>query len=539
MPIEDIDPGTSPEAPGNWYFYKQGSATSTGVTISSEGDITAAGTITAGKPTPAWYNVKTYGAVGDGVTNDRTAILAAIAAIPATGGTLYFPAGTYAINGGAIELTSYIRVTGDGVRASRVIQNSTTANAFHATDVSYVTIENLRINGPGSGTGNGIFIETTAAPNNYITIRNVNVQTFGGDGVSVQRSIVSLIEEVVSQGNGGHGFNINDGTSMNIIASYGLSNQQAGFNLLSMAYCALTGCGADSNGIGYLLDTSQGTTLSGCGCEVPVNRSVSYPGIAYKITGGFSNSLINCVNYDNLLQAVLVTGSSVNNTIINFDENSPTGTATASIQVDSGSRATIIAPNVTTATVYTGNVTTLGGLLRNEFFVSGSTIGVRATTLTGSGSNTQPIFQARGVDSSNFALTSLVTTDAASRFAATVAGALSWGDGTNARDTTLSRTAANVLGVTTADLAIATAGKGLQIKTGSNAKMGEATLVGGTVTVANTSVTANSLIFMSVHTQGGTQGILSYTRSTGVSFTINSTNAADTSTVIWMIVEPA
>ena len=40
-------------------------------------------------------NVKDYGAVGDGVTDDSQAILDAIDALPAQGGTLYFPVGTY------------------------------------------------------------------------------------------------------------------------------------------------------------------------------------------------------------------------------------------------------------------------------------------------------------------------------------------------------------------------------------------------------------------------------------------------------------
>ena len=42
-----------------------------------------------------YYDVKAYGAVGDGVTDDTAAIQAAIAALPATGGSVYFPPGTY------------------------------------------------------------------------------------------------------------------------------------------------------------------------------------------------------------------------------------------------------------------------------------------------------------------------------------------------------------------------------------------------------------------------------------------------------------
>jgi hypothetical protein len=47
---------------------------------------------------PAAANVMTFGAVGDGSTNDIIAITAAIASLPSSGGTIYFPSGSYRIN---------------------------------------------------------------------------------------------------------------------------------------------------------------------------------------------------------------------------------------------------------------------------------------------------------------------------------------------------------------------------------------------------------------------------------------------------------
>lgn len=89
------------------------------------------------------------------------------------------------------------------------------------------------------------------------------------------------------------------------------------------------------------------------------------------------------------------------------------------------------------------------------------------------------------------------------------------------------------------DIETTTAGKGLRIKEGSNARMGASVLVGGTVAVSNTSVTANTKIFLSRSTTGGTTGDLSYTISAGASFTINSSSGTDTSTINWILVEPA
>ena len=88
-------------------------------------------------------------------------------------------------------------------------------------------------------------------------------------------------------------------------------------------------------------------------------------------------------------------------------------------------------------------------------------------------------------------------------------------------------------------LVINAAGQGLRVKEGSNAYMGAATLVAGTKTVSNTSVTANTNIFLSRSTTGGTVGHLSYTIVAATSFTINSTSVLETSTIEWFFVEPA
>ena len=68
-------------------------------------------------------------------------------------------------------------------------------------------------------------------------------------------------------------------------------------------------------------------------------------------------------------------------------------------------------------------------------------------------------------------------------------------------------------------------------------RIGTTTLVGGTVTVANTTVDVNSQVYLTVKTVGGTQGLLSYTISSGVSFTITSTSSTDTSVVSYFIIE--
>ncbi len=72
----------------------------------------------------------------------------------------------------------------------------------------------------------------------------------------------------------------------------------------------------------------------------------------------------------------------------------------------------------------------------------------------------------------------------------------------------------------------------------SLARRGNATLVGGTITVTNATVTANTAVMITRKTSGGTIGTaLTYTLSAGTSFTITSDNVLDTSTLTWNLME--
>jgi hypothetical protein len=78
----------------------------------------------------------------------------------------------------------------------------------------------------------------------------------------------------------------------------------------------------------------------------------------------------------------------------------------------------------------------------------------------------------------------------------------------------------------------------LNIPEGTNARMGTAVLNGtSAVTVATTAITAKSRVFLTVQTAGGTPGV-SYVNSitAGTGFTLKS-EAGDTSTVAWLLID--
>jgi parallel beta-helix repeat protein len=107
-------------------------------------------------------NVKDYGAVGNGSTSDTAAIAAAVAALPADGGVLFFPvpASFYSINAGC-TLNGKSNVTLRGAAPGVEIRFAAgTADTYYNTwpnyaqdsifrliDCSDVLIENLKLNG--------------------------------------------------------------------------------------------------------------------------------------------------------------------------------------------------------------------------------------------------------------------------------------------------------------------------------------------------------------------------------------------------------
>lgn len=88
---------------------------------------------------------------------------------------------------------------------------------------------------------------------------------------------------------------------------------------------------------------------------------------------------------------------------------------------------------------------------------------------------------------------------------------------------------------------VQSAGGGLKVAEGANAKQGVVTLVAGASVVANASVTAVSRILLGVQSLGTVAVASGYAvtaRTPGVSFTITASIATDTSVIAYEIFEP-
>jgi hypothetical protein len=93
----------------------------------------------------ALINVKTYGALANGVTDDTAAVTNAIAASPVAGGVVYFPRGTYIMSSMLTVTNKPIEFLGDGQGISILIWTSAVTNGISFT--ANLITQNLLVTG--------------------------------------------------------------------------------------------------------------------------------------------------------------------------------------------------------------------------------------------------------------------------------------------------------------------------------------------------------------------------------------------------------
>ncbi len=157
-----------------------------GMMASQSGIAEAACSVTLA-PLP-FLNVKSYGAVGNGTTNDTAAFQCAVdAAAAAGGGVILVPAGNYLISGTIYVASHGITIQGMGSHTSvLVVPSNTTQDMIRYTHSLSCSIKNLTIqtNGPAASAGRAIhcYISDVLIENLWIVNQFVSVEINGQGG---------------------------------------------------------------------------------------------------------------------------------------------------------------------------------------------------------------------------------------------------------------------------------------------------------------------------------------------------------------------
>jgi hypothetical protein len=480
------------------------------------------------------YNVKdpAYGARGDGTTNDTAAIQAAInAAIAAGGGEVYFPAGTYVVSP-TLTVTSGVgvRLVGAGRNATALRKASNgvlLSMSGPATDVSgathtrYCSVEDMTLNGNAK---TGLLLQLYY--NNNCLFQNVFFTSNNDVCVDTAEFWDSQFINCVWESSGGAA----DSTSPNVwlrnsAASSGFGYSADSVNMIRFyanrfenffngAVRIEKGVNNTNNPNGlYFVDNKlESSSMRGGSHFVALAecKAVYVDGM-YCFAGNFysgystAQNIINWAPQASVLENVVIANGAV-------------ATVNSGVDLFSGAGSIAVLRNVLGlyTTSPTGTHIFYESSSTSDFNIQNchSTVGSQAGgTIPTKYAGHSPFHQSSGAPAdSQFAKTPL--------------------NGIVALDTTN-----NTLYMRSAN---AWTPPNLYVKEGTNARMGVATLVGGTATVSTTAVTASSRVQLTSQADGGTPGWLRVSgRTAGTSFTITSSSASDTSTVAWVIIEPA
>jgi hypothetical protein len=226
-------------------------------------------------------SVKDFGAAGDGIADDTVAIQAAHSALPATGGTIHFPAGAYLITS-TLNFSKKVHLdfaggmgVQIGVPSSAFIK--VTSPTFSGSAIVFTGDGSCMTNGgvvgfPGN-TAQGVQILA-----NGVSLRNVGVGGMDGIGFIVGDDVISantnhfLLDNCRAYSNGAYGFYFNS-TTVNIDCNAG----------------TVINCDASLNGDdGFLIDRCFKNTFVSCTAQQNVGTGFRFTADAsnHRIFGG-------------------------------------------------------------------------------------------------------------------------------------------------------------------------------------------------------------------------------------------------------------
>lgn len=367
----------------------------------------------------ATFNVLDYGAVGNGIVNDRDAIQAALdAAYEAGGGIVYIPAGVYAIDGGGatrtyagLQVRDNVTIAGDGM--GQTVIKAMDGNSVGFTglirtpvgeDTRNVTIRDLTLDGNRDNTTgkvDGFFCGTEPGSLEQcsdITLLRVEAMNCSGYGIDPHEQTIRMwIEDCVSHGNGLDGFTLDfliDSTIRNNVA---YDNDRHGFNVVTQTQnTVLEGNIAYDNG-------SAGIIVQRGSFDVPSPHDIKI--IGGEVYGNLDGILLKMSNdieitgvhvYENDREGIKIYGSRdvtiTDSTIENNSQSKPNGYAEIYLNpyVDSLTNSTFQVTDVTITGNTIGSTQSSYGI-REAVDVTGSHIEdndfvgtfVRGETLTG------------------------------------------------------------------------------------------------------------------------------------------------------------
>jgi hypothetical protein len=241
-------------------------------------------------PFDAWVDVRSYGAQGNGTTNDTAAIQAAIDAASASGGLVYLPPGTYLINTPPLYLKSRVTLMGAGAASILKLGASAANHLLRATGATRtdIRVTNLALDGNyanQSATRQCVNLDSVTR----LQLDHLTVYGSYGDGILLNYCIDVAISSVFAYDIGRNG--------IAFVHTSGLGYRN------TVSDCVVVGrSGAATRNAGYDLEASTDLVLSNIvadGFLYGLVVKASADGLKLAADVGIINLMSrNCTSYD-------------------------------------------------------------------------------------------------------------------------------------------------------------------------------------------------------------------------------------------------
>ena len=226
-------------------------------------------------------NVKNFGAVGDGVTDDAPYIRQAYEHLKSIGGgVLYFPKPDVAytlkstvtsegLNVGLIHDTDNINFKGAGMSTSLRAEVSMHSMIYTPNITQYTQFNDITLN--ANKVASYCFTGNNAAYNPYMTVANSTFRNAIEVAFHVKTFVTVFIKSIFNTSKTGlfiEGVDDNIATSTNVISCYANNNTEYGFRGRNLMYSTFSSTAVDNmeNGIAYYI-SGQGLTFNAIGAE--------------------------------------------------------------------------------------------------------------------------------------------------------------------------------------------------------------------------------------------------------------------------------
>jgi len=170
-------------------------------------------------------SVKDFGAVGNGTTDDTTALQAAIAycenATQYGGRALYFPGGRYKITSSLTISKEFITIFGDGPWESQIYAVGLSTSALTTASMTYLRPFLHDFGVVNTGTGKGIDFGNITGQVYLGELKNLYIES-GDDGFYAPHFFSMVVMNVSSLSRTGHSFRVACGPGVNWIGCYAL-----------------------------------------------------------------------------------------------------------------------------------------------------------------------------------------------------------------------------------------------------------------------------------------------------------------------------